>query len=120
MASALKDMWKRSVSTTQKISEKASDSSGASSWTLGKKVSPVPGSAEPEKDPNFGADPVIKTFYEGKNSRNGNYDWVETPPKQLNKKVAKAYDRVGIKVYKIKDAEKPTISGRTPLKIHAI
>lgn len=72
------------------------------------------------KDPTFGTDPVSKTFYEGKNSGGGHYDWVETPPKQLNKKISRAYDRVAIKIYKVKDHEKPTITGRTPLKIHMI
>lgn len=45
---------------------------------------------------------------------------METPPKQLNKKVSRAYDRVAMKVYKVRDPEKPTIAGRTPLKIHIV
>lgn len=45
---------------------------------------------------------------------------METPPKQLNKKVSRAYDRVAMKVYKVRDPEKPTIAGRTPLKIHVV
>ncbi len=52
--------------------------------------------AMPGKDPNFGADAVIKTFYEGKNSNEGYYDWVVYPPKQLSKSAAKAQDRVAI------------------------
>src|ERR1700761_7931808 len=63
------------------------------------------------KDPTFGADAILKTFYEGKNSNANYYDWTETPPKQLSKKAAKAHDRVALKVYKIKDLEKPIISG---------
>lgn len=72
------------------------------------------------RDADFGTSTAIKTFYEGKNSHNGHYDWVETPPKQLNEKIAKANNRVAIKIYKIKDHEQPTISGRTPLKIHEV
>ncbi len=99
---------------------KSVDDWSSSSSAGGEKSNPaIPSSSNP-KDPNFGADPVTKIFYEGKNSGGGHYDWVETPPKQLNVKVARAYDRVAIKIYKIKDHEKPTISGRTPLKIHMI
>lgn len=81
---------------------------------------PVPVSAVPGKDPDFGTSAIIKTFYEGQHSSGGCYDWVDSPPKQLNKKVARAHDRVAIKIYKIKDSSQPTISGRTPLKIHEI
>lgn len=83
-------------------------------------ISISPTSQIQEKDPEFGSNPVIKTFYEGKNSGHGHYDWVETPPKQLKEKTARAYDRVAIKIYKIKDTNQNTIAGRTPLKIHAI
>ena len=75
------------------------------------------------KDATFGMNPAIKTFYEGKNSQRGiyeNFDWVETPPKQLSAKTLKVYDRVAIKVYKIKDLEQGTVMGRTPIKIHMI
>lgn len=72
------------------------------------------------RDPSFGTSSIIKTFYEGPNSCNGYYNWVETPPKQLKKKIALAYDRVAIKVHKIRDSEQTTISGHTPLKIHMI
>lgn len=72
------------------------------------------------KDPDFGSSASVKVFYEGKNSHGGHYDWVETPPKQLNEKVARANNRVAIKIFKIKDHEQPTISGKTPLKIHSI
>jgi hypothetical protein len=74
----------------------------------------------PGKDPDFGTSTTIKTFYEGKNSHPGFYNWVETPPKQLNVKIAKANNRVAIKLFKIKDHEQPTMSGKTPLKIHMI
>ncbi|KAH6693328.1 P-loop containing nucleoside triphosphate hydrolase protein [Leptodontidium sp. MPI-SDFR-AT-0119] len=74
----------------------------------------------PGKDADFGTSTSVKVFYEGKRSHGGHYDWVETPPKQLNEKIAKANNRVAIKIFKIKDHEQPTISGKTPLKIHSI
>ena len=80
---------------------------------------PVPTSTVQGKEPTFGTNPVIKTFYEGKGNGCG-INWVETPPKQLKPKISKAYDRVAIKVYKVKDPEQPTITGRTPLKIYMI
>ena len=42
------------------------------------------------KEPSFGTNPVIKTFYPGKGSHQGRPNWVETPPKQLKEKIAKA------------------------------
>ncbi|TVY73501.1 putative 26S proteasome regulatory subunit-like protein [Lachnellula suecica] len=77
-------------------------------------------SSVPGRDPDFGTSTSIKTFYEGKNSANGNYNWVETPPKQTSPKVVKTNNRVAIKLYKIKDFEQPTINGKTPLKIHMV
>lgn len=62
----------------------------------------------------------IKTFYQGKKSCVPYYDWVDSPPKQLSKKVVKSHDRVAIKVFKIKDNSKDTVSGNTPLKIHSV
>lgn len=47
-------------------------------------------------------------------------NWVEKPPKQLSEKIVKANTAVAIKLYKIKDYEQPTISGKTPLKIHSV
>jgi len=73
-----------------------------------------------EKESDRGADPIVKTLYEGKGSGGGHYNWVETPPKQLKDKTAKAYDRVAIKLYKVKDPQQHTIAGRTPLKNHSI
>ena len=81
--------------------------------------SPAPTPTAQGKEPTFGTNPVIKTFYEGKGNGCA-INWVETPPKQLKPKISKAYDRVAIKVYKVKDPEQPTITGRTPLKIHMI
>jgi hypothetical protein len=72
------------------------------------------------KDPEFGTSATIKTFYEGKRSGGGHYNWVDTPPKQLNEKVARNNSRVAIKIFKLKDHEQPTISGKTPLKIHEV
>ncbi|KAM5375180.1 hypothetical protein ACJA88_007845 [Fusarium oxysporum] len=81
---------------------------------------------EPEeinnKDPSFGADTVIQTLYEGKNSdpARNDWDWQDFPPKQVSKAIAKARDRVAIKVYKIKDIQKGAISNRYPLKYHQV
>ncbi|KAF4979590.1 hypothetical protein FZEAL_4219 [Fusarium zealandicum] len=72
------------------------------------------------KDPTFGADTVIKTLYEGRNSDRGDYDWVDFPPREISKAAARSQDRVAIKVYKIKDVLKGRISGRYPLKYHQV
>lgn len=74
----------------------------------------------PTKDPGFGVDPIVKTFYEGKNSNANYYDWTEKPPRQVSKKIAKANDGVAIKVYKVKDLDKPVVSGRFVLKYHML
>jgi sRNA-binding protein len=74
----------------------------------------------PAKDPGFGADAVIKTMYEGRNSSRNEYEWVDYPPKQLSKSATRAQERVAIKLYKIKDREKPCIAGRYPLKYYMI
>ena len=55
----------------------------------------------PGRDPDFGTNTSIKTFYEGKNSGGGHYNWVETPPKQTNPKVVKTNNRSAIKIYKV-------------------
>ncbi|KAF5675495.1 TOB3 (member of AAA-ATPase family) [Fusarium circinatum] len=81
---------------------------------------------EPEeisnKDPSFGADTTIQTLYEGKHSdpTRNNWDWQNFPPKQVSKAIARARDRVAIKVYKIKDIQKGAISNRYPLKYHKV
>jgi hypothetical protein len=72
------------------------------------------------KDPAFGVDAVLKTYYEGKDSSGNHYNWVETPPKQMSKKAAKAQDRVAIKVYKTKDLERPIVAGIFALKFHML
>ncbi|EFQ32473.1 ATPase [Colletotrichum graminicola] len=75
---------------------------------------------QPAKNPTFGVDATVKTLYEGKNSCGGVYDWVDFPPKQMSKKAAESQDRPAIKVYKIKDMDKPIIGGRFSLAYHQI
>ncbi|KAK1761536.1 ATP-dependent zinc metalloprotease YME1L1 [Echria macrotheca] len=72
------------------------------------------------KNGELGSSLAVKTLYEGPKSHPGFYDWVDYPPKQLSKSVAKAQSRVAIKVFKIKDTEKPAIMGRLPLRYHSI
>ncbi|KAH6970897.1 P-loop containing nucleoside triphosphate hydrolase protein [Ilyonectria sp. MPI-CAGE-AT-0026] len=79
-----------------------------------------PKTPAPSKDPTFGSDTTIKTLYEGRNSNATHFEWVDYPPKQLSKSAARAQDRVAIKVYKVKDREKPCVGGRFPLKYHQI
>jgi hypothetical protein len=115
-------IWKREAPpplTTEKqlgdLSSTSSTPAGEALTSLSPQVPTIPG-----KDPSFGTNAVIKTFYEGKYSCPPNFDWVETAPKQLKEKVARSYDRVAVKVYKVKDPEQPTISGRTGLKFHMV
>ncbi|KAF5586553.1 TOB3 (member of AAA-ATPase family) [Fusarium pseudocircinatum] len=82
---------------------------------------------EPEeinnKDPSFGADAAIQTLYQGKYSdpTMNIWHWQDFPPKQVSSSIAKARDRVAIKVYKIKDIQKGAISkNRYPLKYHRV
>jgi len=76
--------------------------------------------AIPGKDADFGSSATVKTFYEDPGSDSDSPDWTETPPKQLNKKVAKAQDRVAIKIFKVEDPTKETIAGSVPLKTQKI
>lgn len=105
--------WSRS----QEISTKLAYDDASSTMETNASYAPT---LIPGKDAEFGTMTAIKTFYEGKNSGHGYFDWVDSPPKQLAKKVARAHDRVAIKVFKVKDVDQPTMSGRTPLKIHSI
>lgn len=74
-----------------------------------------------DKDPNFGASPIIKTLYDKNTSDlHARHEWVDYPPKQMSKSAARAQDRVAIKVYKVRDHRKPCISGRVPLKYFKI
>jgi hypothetical protein len=72
------------------------------------------------KNSDLGTNVSVKELYEGPGSRRGAYFWVDYPPRQMSKSAAKAQDRVAIKVYKIKDREKPIISGRYSLRYHQI
>lgn len=83
-------------------------------------ISITPSSQVQETDTDRGTSPTVKTFYEGKGSGGGYYNWVESPPKQLKDKTVKAYGRVAIKLYKVKDPKQDTVGGRTPLKNHSI
>jgi len=96
---------------TRFLPEKSTDSYSTASDATTPAPTIIPG-----KDADFGTASIIKTFYQKTN--NGSFDWVDSPPKQLAKKVAKANDRVAIKIYKIFDNDQPTISGKTPLKVN--
>ncbi|KAK3356776.1 P-loop containing nucleoside triphosphate hydrolase protein [Lasiosphaeria hispida] len=74
----------------------------------------------PSKGVELGSSLTVKTLYEGPGGNEGYYDWVDYPPKQLSKSAAKAQDRVAIKVFKVKDKDKPVISGRHSLRYHQI
>ncbi|KAN0071868.1 P-loop containing nucleoside triphosphate hydrolase protein [Elaphomyces granulatus] len=76
--------------------------------------------APPSRDTSYGVDAVVKTFYEGRNSNDTYYNWVDYPPKQLSKSASKAQDRMAIRIYKTKDKDKPVISGRFALKYYMI
>ena len=106
--------------TLKSILRRAANSTQHAQGFLSEKLEDLSPVSVQDKDPNFGTTPIIKTLYAGKGSFDGQYNWVETPPKQLKEKTAKAYDRVAIKLYKVPDPEQKTIAGRTPLKIHSI
>ncbi|KAF4619100.1 hypothetical protein G7Y89_g14746 [Cudoniella acicularis] len=115
-----KMFWKRTSTTTATIKAAAAkaDQLATPDSTTDDNTEEIP--VVQGRDPDFGTSTSIKTFYEGKGSCNGHYNWVETPPKQVSPKVAKANIRVAIKLYKVKDYEQPTLSGKTPLKIHMV
>ncbi|KAK0625861.1 P-loop containing nucleoside triphosphate hydrolase protein [Immersiella caudata] len=96
------------------------DFSSADDSIADEKAAAATNSTVPKKGDELGSSLTVKTFYEGPLSRDGAYDWVDYPPKQLSKSAAKAQDRVAIKVFKIKDSDKPTISGRYSLRYHMI
>jgi hypothetical protein len=79
-------------------------------------------STDKTKDPENtqGVDPVVKIYYEGPHSQESNFVWVDYPPRQMSKKAAAKLDRIGVKVYKIKDLDKPVLSGKFALKYHMI
>lgn len=74
----------------------------------------------PGKNPEFGTEASIKTMFESRNSNPPSFEWVDYPPKQLSKSAARVQERVAIKVFKIKDREKPSIGGRFPLRYHNV
>ncbi|ORY70333.1 ATPase [Pseudomassariella vexata] len=76
-------------------------------------------STEP-RDENLGFSASLKTFYEGPGSFQGMYNWVDYPPRQMSKSAAKAQDRVAVKLFKIKDTDKPIMGNRFALKYHSI
>lgn len=76
--------------------------------------------APPSIDPCFGLNASIKTLYEGPRSVPGTYVWVNKPPRQLSTSAAREYDGVAIRVFKVKDKEKPCIGGIWPLKYWSI
>lgn len=76
----------------------------------------------PPKDAQqeFGGAVVVKTLYEGKNSTQSSFDWQDYPPRLASKGASKAHDRVALKVYKVKDKDKPVFNGRFALKFHRL
>ncbi len=94
--------------------------SGASSLATEAGAASAADSAAPTTTLTIGGVAAIKTLYESKNSNESYIDWQDYPPRQTSAKVAKAHDRVAIKVYKVKDTDKPVISGRFALKFHRI
>ncbi len=68
----------------------------------------------------FGATAAVKTLYGRRASTDSMISWVDYPPKQMSKTAARAHDRVAIKVYKVNDADKPTVGGRVSLVYYRI
>ena len=66
-----------------------------------------------KKDDDFGTRAEMKTFYLNELT----HSWSERIPTQLAEEVAADYDRVAIKVYKVKDCSQPAINDIYPLKI---
>ncbi|EFX00303.1 aaa family ATPase [Grosmannia clavigera kw1407] len=77
-----------------------------------------PAAVKPVKETS-GAALVVKTMYES-DMRHGIYSWSDYPPRQQSKRDLKNLDRVAIKVYKIKDMDRPVIDGMHSLKHHKI
>ncbi|XMA12037.1 hypothetical protein WAI453_004828 [Rhynchosporium graminicola] len=59
------------------------------------------------EDADSGKSTRLKVFYKGENFHGGQIGWVERSPKKLPKKIAKANNRVAIKIFKFKDHEQP-------------
>jgi len=116
--------WRCKIASIGQSKEKTADDFGSSlSMTESEdlKAEAEPLASKPKaKEPAIGASPLVKTLYEGKNSTDSYIDWQDYPPRQISKSAAKAQDRVAIKVYKVKDKDKPVISGRFALCYHRI
>lgn len=110
---AFKGILRRSIGSTNLCGTETSSTSTAAKDLLEKLA--LPTHEVQRKDPTFGAKPTIKTFY--KHEKKG---WVETPPKQLSKKVSTTYDGVAIRIYKVVDPAQPIIAGHSPLMIETI
>jgi hypothetical protein len=121
----LQHMGESGEKTLSDFSSTESDGSNPRNKSDRKKKSSSPATALPgngngNKGGELGANASVKTLYEGPNSREGIFDWVDYPPKQLSKSAARAQDRVAIKVFKVKDTTKAVISGRSSLRYHMI
>ncbi|KJR86328.1 AAA family ATPase [Sporothrix schenckii 1099-18] len=68
----------------------------------------------------LGSSLIVKTLYEGTNVGDNFTNWQDYPPRQLSKSASKVQDRVAIKLYKIKDKNKPVLDGRFAMKYHQI
>ncbi|KAK3314449.1 hypothetical protein B0H66DRAFT_480710 [Apodospora peruviana] len=97
-----------------------SDSKMLADYDSSETVAAAAAAMETAKNADLGSSPSIKTMFEGPKSTPGHFDWVDYPPKQLSKSAAKAQDRVAIKVFKVKDGEKPVIQGKHSLRYHSI
>ncbi|KLU81988.1 hypothetical protein MAPG_01068 [Magnaporthiopsis poae ATCC 64411] len=116
--------WRCKIKQSVTRSEKtASDFSTDDSSIEAAKVGQPGGAGTkegPAKDNILGSNPSVKMLYEKYSCGEDYVDWVDYPPKQLSKTAARAQDRVAIKLYKVKDKDKPVISGRFTLKYHRI
>jgi hypothetical protein len=86
-------MW-RFKRSNQAISLAAPKAMLDSSTTIGEKGPSAVALPVSDRDVEFGINAMVKTLYAGKNSCGGIYDWVDSPPKALSKKISKAHDRV--------------------------
>lgn len=105
------------------LSDFSTDSGDSSKKSAPEKKKSTPANASLGgcgKNGELGASLSVKLMYEGPRSLDDMYDWVDYPPKQLSKSAAKAHDRVAIKAFKVKDLEKPVMSGRFSLRYHLL
>ena len=65
-----------------------------------------------KKVDEFGGEPVIKDFYEGKNPGcDCCINWIENPPAQLSSSAKEKYDKAAIRLYNVKDHNHHTTFG---------